>query len=97
MTTHRVGQDVRQDRAGALSERLFQQTVHVGEAAAVWLGVELGWYAALRDGGPATAAELVLRTDDMAAAVLSTSELQALGDAFLDNLRELAESRSDAA
>lgn len=49
------------------------------------------------DDAPATAAELVLRTDDMAAAVLSTSELQALGDAFLDNLRELAESRSDAA
>ena len=61
MTTHHVAQDVRQDRAGALSERLFQQTVHVGEAAAVWLGVELGWYAALRDGGPATAAELAER------------------------------------
>jgi len=53
--------DVRQDRTTALSERLFEQTVQVGEAAATWLGAELGWYAALRDGGPATAAELADR------------------------------------
>ena len=54
-------QDVQQDRTAALADRLFQQTVQVGEAAAIWLGVELGWYAALRDGGPATAAELADR------------------------------------
>ena len=51
-----------EDRTTALSERLFEQTVQVAEAAATWLGVELGWYAALRDGGPATAAELAART-----------------------------------
>jgi SAM-dependent methyltransferase len=50
------------DRTTALSERLFEQTVQVAEAAATWLGVELGWYAALRDGGPATADELAGRT-----------------------------------
>lgn len=50
------------ERATALSERLFGQTVEVVEAAVVWLGTELGWYAALRDDGPATAAELAART-----------------------------------
>lgn len=48
------------DRAEALSERLVGQTMQVMEAASVWLGVELGWYAALRD-APATAAELAAR------------------------------------
>lgn len=51
-----------EDRATALSERLLGQTVQIVEAAAVWLGHELGWYAALRDGGPATPAELGART-----------------------------------
>ncbi len=51
-----------QDRATALSERLLGQTVQVVEAAAGWLGYELGWYAALRDGGPATPEELAART-----------------------------------
>jgi 2-polyprenyl-3-methyl-5-hydroxy-6-metoxy-1,4-benzoquinol methylase len=51
-----------QDRAAALSERLFDQTVQITEAAATWLGVELGWYAALRDGGPASPEELAART-----------------------------------
>ena len=54
MTTHG-------DRAAELSERLVGQTVQIAEAATVWLGVELGWYAALRD-APATAAELADRT-----------------------------------
>jgi SAM-dependent methyltransferase len=51
-----------EDRTAALAQRLFEQTVQVGEAAATWLGIELGWYAALRDSGPATAAELAART-----------------------------------
>lgn len=60
MTTTR--QDPAAERAAtALSERLFGQTVQIVEAAAVWLGSELGWYAALRDGGPATAEELAAR------------------------------------
>jgi SAM-dependent methyltransferase len=50
------------DPAAALSDRLLGQTVQIVEAAAVWLGHELGWYAALRDGGPATPAELATRT-----------------------------------
>lgn len=49
------------ERATALSERLIGQTVEIVEAAAVWLGGELGWYAALRDGGPATPDELAAR------------------------------------
>lgn len=52
----------RQDeQAEALAERLLGQTVEILEGAAVWLGTELGWYAALRDGGPATPEELAER------------------------------------
>ena len=50
-----------QDQATALSERLFGQTVQIMEGCSVWLGTELGWYAALRDGGPATPDELAAR------------------------------------
>jgi Methyltransferase domain len=50
-----------QDRGAALSERLMGQTVQIVEAAAGWLGHELGWYAALRD-DPATPEELAART-----------------------------------
>jgi SAM-dependent methyltransferase len=50
-----------EERANALSERLFGQTVEIVEASSVWLGTELGWYAALRDGGPATPEELAAR------------------------------------
>jgi hypothetical protein len=56
MTT--TGQD---ERAEALAERLMGQTVGILEGAAVWLGTELGFYAALRDGGPATPDELADR------------------------------------
>jgi hypothetical protein len=45
--------------------------------------------------GPTTDASLVLDSDD--AGALSEPALQRLADAFLDNLRELAESRSHAA
>jgi SAM-dependent methyltransferase len=57
MTTT-TGQD---ERAEALAERLMGQTVGILEGAAVWLGTELGFYAALRDGGPATPDELAER------------------------------------
>jgi SAM-dependent methyltransferase len=50
-----------EQQAEALSERLLGQTVGICEGAAVWLGHELGWYAALADGGPATADELAAR------------------------------------
>ncbi|HEY6747522.1 MAG TPA: class I SAM-dependent methyltransferase [Mycobacteriales bacterium] len=51
-----------QDRAAALSDRLLGQTLQIAEAAAVWLGHDLGWYGALRDGGPATPEQLATRT-----------------------------------
>lgn len=54
-------------------------------------------YAPGGDDGPSTAARLVLDSDDLAAGVLSQEALQGLADGFLDNLRELAESRSRAA
>jgi SAM-dependent methyltransferase len=50
-----------QRQATELSERMLAQTLGVLEGAAIWLGTRLGWYAALRDGGPATAAELAER------------------------------------
>jgi SAM-dependent methyltransferase len=44
-----------------LSERLLEQMIGSMELAAVWLGIELGLYARLRDGGPATSGELAGR------------------------------------
>jgi hypothetical protein len=49
------------------------------------------------DDGPSTVADLVLDSADVDASALSQDTLQVLADAFLDNLRELAESRSTAA
>jgi 2-polyprenyl-3-methyl-5-hydroxy-6-metoxy-1,4-benzoquinol methylase len=46
----------------ALSERLFGQAVVATEAASVWLGQKLGWYAGLRTHGPATPEELAVAT-----------------------------------
>jgi 2-polyprenyl-3-methyl-5-hydroxy-6-metoxy-1,4-benzoquinol methylase len=48
--------------AGALSERMFGQVLEIAEAASIWLGGRLGWYASLHGDGPATAAELAART-----------------------------------
>ncbi|MFA1548148.1 class I SAM-dependent methyltransferase [Actinomadura chokoriensis] len=48
--------------ASVLSERLFDQAVATMEAASVWLGRRLGWYASLHEDGPATARELAERT-----------------------------------
>ena len=58
---------------------------------------ELTLSYAAGDEGPTTAASLVLDREDAASGALSEPALQALADAFLDNLRELAESRSRAA
>jgi hypothetical protein len=49
------------------------------------------------DDGPSTTAQLVLDSDDIGRSALSGPVLQTLAGAFLDNLRELAESRSRAA
>jgi hypothetical protein len=66
----------------------------VGPALPRTSGVLTLTYAAGGD-GPTTAASLVLVSDD--AGALSEPVLQRLAAAFLDNLRELAESRSHAA
>jgi hypothetical protein len=53
-------------------------------------------YAAGGD-GPSTVALLVLDTDDIADSALTESALRDLAEAFLGNLKDLAESRSRAA
>ena len=58
---------------------------------------ELTLSYAAGDDGPATTAQLVLDSDDPDSSAVSGPALQALAGAFLDNLRELAESRSSAA
>jgi len=45
-------------RRDALAERLFLSTVGAVDLLAVHVGDRLGWYQALADGGPSTAAEL---------------------------------------
>jgi ubiquinone/menaquinone biosynthesis C-methylase UbiE len=47
--------------AEEFGERLFGSTLHLIDVLAVYLGDRLGWYRALAEGGPATAAELVAR------------------------------------
>jgi 2-polyprenyl-3-methyl-5-hydroxy-6-metoxy-1,4-benzoquinol methylase len=46
----------------ALADRLFEAEVRMLELYTIYLGVRLGLYHALADGGPATAAELAART-----------------------------------
>jgi hypothetical protein len=58
---------------------------------------ELTLTYAAGDDGPSTVADLVLDSADVDASALSQQALQQLADAFLDNLREHAESRSRAA
>jgi hypothetical protein len=48
--------------AEAASERLLEAAVGAVDLAAVYLGDRLGWYASLRDDGPATSDELAVRT-----------------------------------
>lgn len=45
-------------RRDALSARMFEATLGAFELLSVHLGLDLGLYAALRAGGPATAPEL---------------------------------------
>ena len=48
-------------QAEALAERIFEASIATMEIAAIHLGDRLGLYRALRDGGPATSAELAAR------------------------------------
>jgi 2-polyprenyl-3-methyl-5-hydroxy-6-metoxy-1,4-benzoquinol methylase len=50
-----------EEQAGALAEQLFGAALGVLELATTQLGLELGLYDALADGGPATSAELAAR------------------------------------
>ncbi|MEU7895790.1 methyltransferase domain-containing protein [Nonomuraea sp. NPDC049152] len=50
--------DTGTDRTAQLAERLFESTLGALELFSVYLGGELGLYRALREHGPATAAEL---------------------------------------
>ena len=58
---------------------------------------ELTLAYAAGDDAPATEAVLVLDSDDLAGSALTESTLRGLADTFMDNLKELAESRSRAA
>jgi SAM-dependent methyltransferase len=49
-------------RRDALASRLFEATLGAFDLLAVQLGIELGLYAALRDGGPLSPPELASRT-----------------------------------
>lgn len=68
----------------------------VGPALARTRG-ELTLSYAPGEAGPSTAALLVLDSDELADSALTAAVLRGLADAFLDNLRALAESRSRAA
>ena len=57
MTTVRLMSDTAEEFA----DRLFRAALGTAEVLSVYLGDRLGWYRALADGGPATAAELVAR------------------------------------
>lgn len=48
--------------ADALAQRLLEATLGCADLLSVYLGDRLGWYASLRDDGPATAGELAART-----------------------------------
>ena len=62
--------DLPPDGGGALmiasaetyAERLFAASVSTYETFSTYVGLTLGWFAALADGGPATSAELAART-----------------------------------
>lgn len=62
----------------ALSERLFGQALVATEAASVWLGHRLGWYAALHEHGPATPEELAAGTGTQPRYVKEWLEQQAV-------------------
>ena len=48
--------------AETYAERLFAASVSTYETFSTYVGLTLGWFAALADGGPATSAELAART-----------------------------------
>lgn len=67
-----------EQQATELSERMLGQSVSIMEGASIWLGTRLGWYAELRDRGPATAAELARRAGTAARYTREWAEQQAV-------------------
>lgn len=57
-----IGADTGELTAEAAGERLLEAAVGAVDLVAVYLGDRLGWYASLRDDGPATPDELAART-----------------------------------
>jgi 2-polyprenyl-3-methyl-5-hydroxy-6-metoxy-1,4-benzoquinol methylase len=69
-----------QTSAEQMADRLFNQSIVVMEAASVWLGQRLGWYAALRDRGEMTADELAAATGSQPRYAREWLEQQAVAD-----------------
>jgi 2-polyprenyl-3-methyl-5-hydroxy-6-metoxy-1,4-benzoquinol methylase len=82
-------------RRDALAGRLFEATIGTFDLLAVQLGVELGLYTALRDGGAANAAELAARSGIDARYAREWLEHQAVGG-FLDVVPASDEDDSEA-
>lgn len=66
------------DAAEQMSQRLFDQSVHTMETAAVWLGRRLGWYEALHRDGPMSAQTLAAVTSTHARYAQEWCEQQAV-------------------
>ena len=80
-----------ESRRDALAGRLFEATIGAFDLLAVQLGIELGLYAALREGGPATARELAERAGIDARYAREWLEHQAVG-----GILDVAEPSDDA-
>ena len=76
----------------ALATRLFEKAIGTMEIATVYLGDRLGLYRALAEDGPATAAQLALRTGTHERSVREWLEQQAVS-----GILEVADSREDPA
>ncbi|MFL5779336.1 MAG: SAM-dependent methyltransferase, partial [Chloroflexota bacterium] len=61
MTTESLDSPAAAKTADELVSRLFEATLGMFDVMSVYVGDQLGLYRALRDGGPATSAELASR------------------------------------
>ena len=67
------------DQTGSLADRLYRDAAAALELYTVYLGERLGFYRALAEGGPATAAELAARTETVERYAREWLEQQAAG------------------
>jgi ubiquinone/menaquinone biosynthesis C-methylase UbiE len=78
----------------ALAERIFGSTLGALDVLAIQVGVELGWYAALAEHGPATAGEIAVATGTHPRYVREWLEHQAVGSVIdVDDVTAEAEDR----